>query len=74
MAGTKLGTGIPSGAPSRSPKDGSLSVGWKGECGLDPYEARHWRGWYRPITLAILAAAMLAILRARKKTQAGRRR
>jgi SRSO17 transposase len=37
----------------------------KGECGLDHYEVRHWQGWYRHITLAMLAAAVLASLRAR---------
>ena len=37
----------------------------KGECGLDHYEVRHWQGWYRHVTLAMLAAAVLAILRAR---------
>ena len=37
----------------------------KGECGLDHYEVRHWQGWYRHITLAMLAAAVLAILRTR---------
>ena len=37
----------------------------KGECGLDHYEVRHWQGWYRHITLAMLAHAVLAILRAR---------
>jgi SRSO17 transposase len=37
----------------------------KGECGLDHYEVRHWQGWYRHITLAMLAFATLAILRAR---------
>jgi SRSO17 transposase len=37
----------------------------KGECRLDHYEVRHWQGWYRHITLAMLAAAVLAILRAR---------
>ena len=35
----------------------------KGECGLDHYEVRHWQGWYRHITLAMLAHAVLAILR-----------
>ncbi len=46
----------------------------KGECGLDHYEVRHWQGWYRHITLAILAHAVLVILRAReeKKLPAGR--
>jgi SRSO17 transposase len=37
----------------------------KGECGLDHYEVRHWQGWYRHITLAMLAHAVLAVLRAR---------
>jgi SRSO17 transposase len=37
----------------------------KGECGLDHYEVRHWQGWYRHITLAMLVHAVLAILRAR---------
>jgi SRSO17 transposase len=36
----------------------------KGECGLDHYEVRHWQGWYRHITLAMLAHAVLAVLRA----------
>lgn len=39
----------------------------KGECGLDHYEVRHWQGWYRHITLAMLAHAVLTILRARSK-------
>ena len=37
----------------------------KGECGLDHYEVRHWQGWRRHITLAMLAHAVLAILRER---------
>ena len=37
----------------------------KGECGLDHYEVRHWQGWYRHITLAMLAHAVLATLRSR---------
>jgi SRSO17 transposase len=37
----------------------------KGVCGLDHYEVRHWQGWYRHITLAMLAHAVLAVLRAR---------
>ena len=27
----------------------------KGECGLDQYEVRSWTGWYRHITLSLLA-------------------
>jgi SRSO17 transposase len=35
----------------------------KGETGLDQYEVRHWRSWYRHITLAMLAHAFLAATR-----------
>ena len=31
--------------------------------GLDQYEVRKWDGWYRHITLAMLAHAYLAVLR-----------
>ena len=37
----------------------------KGEVGLDQYEARKWDGWYRFITLALLAHAYLTVLRAK---------
>ena len=36
----------------------------KSEVGLDDYEVRNWHGWYRHITLAMLALAYLAALRA----------
>jgi SRSO17 transposase len=36
----------------------------KGEAGLDHYEVRKWPGWYRHITLALLAHAFLAVTRA----------
>jgi SRSO17 transposase len=36
----------------------------KGEVGLDHYEVRSWTGWYRHITLAMWALALLAVLRA----------
>lgn len=39
----------------------------KSECGLDHYEVRHWRGWYRHITLSMLALAVLTVLRAQEK-------
>jgi SRSO17 transposase len=39
----------------------------KGECGLDHYEVRRWQGWYRHITLSLLAHAVLAALKAREK-------
>ena len=35
----------------------------KGEVGLDQYEVRKWDGWYRHITLAMLAHAYLAVIR-----------
>ena len=37
----------------------------KGEVGLDHYEVRRWAGWYRHITLALLAHAYLVVTRAR---------
>ena len=36
----------------------------KGEVGLDQYEVRRWTGWYRHITLALLAHAFLTVTRA----------
>lgn len=35
----------------------------KGDVGMDEYEVRHWRGWYRHITLAMLAQAYLTVTR-----------
>ena len=35
----------------------------KNETGLDEYEVRHWPGWYRHITLSMLALAFLAVTR-----------
>ncbi len=35
----------------------------KGNVGLDHYEVRNWAGWYRHITLAMLAHAFLAVTR-----------
>src|SRR5262249_6011500 len=53
----------------------------KGEVGLDHYEVRSWVGWYRHITLALFAQAVLAVIRAKatggprpKKGGIGRRR
>jgi SRSO17 transposase len=42
----------------------------KGEVGLDQYEVRSWDGWYRHITLAMLAHAYLTVVRARTKFEA----
>jgi SRSO17 transposase len=36
----------------------------KGEVGLDQYEVRSWTGWYRHITLAMWALALLTVMRA----------
>ncbi|MDQ0957318.1 SRSO17 transposase [Streptomyces sp. B4I13] len=36
----------------------------KNECGLDQYEVRRYVGWYRHITLAMLAHAFLAAMSA----------
>ncbi|MFM0362307.1 IS701 family transposase [Paraburkholderia sediminicola] len=41
----------------------------KDECGLDQYEMRRWQGWYRHITLALLAHAVLVILRVPEKNK-----
>ena len=34
---------------------------------LDHYEVWHWQGWYRHITLSMVALAVLTVLRAREK-------
>lgn len=39
----------------------------KGEVGLDQYEVRGFRAWYRHITLAFLAHAVLVVTRAQEK-------
>ena len=36
----------------------------KGDVGLDQYQVRRWDGWYRHITLAMLAHAFLSVTRA----------
>jgi len=38
----------------------------KQDVGLDEYETRSWKGWYRHITLALLAHAFLAAMRAKE--------
>jgi hypothetical protein len=37
----------------------------KGEVGLDHYEVRSWTGWYRHMTLALFAQAVLTVVRTR---------
>jgi SRSO17 transposase len=44
----------------------------KGEVGLDQYEVRSWTGWYRHITLAMWAYALLTVLRAAHLPEAPR--
>ena len=39
----------------------------KGEVGLDEYEVRSFHGWYRHITLSMLAHAFLTVLRAQSQ-------
>ena len=40
----------------------------KGLVGLDQYEVRRWEGWYRHVTLAMLAHAYLAVVRHQANT------
>jgi SRSO17 transposase len=42
----------------------------KGEVGLDHYEVRRWDGWYRHVTLCLLAHAFLAATRAQANAPA----
>jgi len=39
----------------------------KGECGLDEYEVRRWNAWHRHVTLALLAHALLTVLKSRAR-------
>jgi SRSO17 transposase len=45
----------------------------KGEVGLDQYELRSWTGWYRHITLALVAHAYLAVTRATADAERAKR-
>ena len=46
----------------------------KGEVGLDQYQVRRWDGWYRHITLAMLAHAFLTVTRAAAGAKGGLRK
>ncbi|AMV18034.1 IS701 family transposase [Planctomyces sp. SH-PL14] len=46
----------------------------KRETGLDDYEVRSWPGWYRHITLSMLAHATLAVIRHRVQAVAPKKR
>ena len=37
----------------------------KGQTGLDHYQVRRYQAWYRHVTLAMVALAFLAVMRAR---------
>ena len=41
----------------------------KGEVGLDQYEVRTWRAWYRYVTLALLAYAALVVMQSQARAQ-----
>ncbi len=41
----------------------------KGEAGLDQYEVRTWRAWYRYVTLALLAYAALVVMQGQARAQ-----
>jgi SRSO17 transposase len=41
----------------------------KGEVGLDQYEVRMWRAWYRYMTLALVAYAALVVMRAQARAE-----
>jgi SRSO17 transposase len=43
----------------------------KGEAGLDQYEVRRWHSWYRHVTLALMAHAWLAAVRAEAAEKGG---
>jgi SRSO17 transposase len=43
----------------------------KEQVGLDEYEVRTWDGWHRHITLAVVAHAMLTVIRARAVEKGG---
>ncbi len=45
----------------------------KGQVGLDQYEVRRWDGWYRHITLAMLAQAYLTVIRHQAMEQGEKR-
>ena len=46
----------------------------KGEVGLDQYEVRNWHGWYRHITLSMLAHAYLTVVRAQAAQHEGQKK
>lgn len=54
----------------------SIEMGFKitkDELGLDHYEVRSWRAWYRHVTLVMLAHAMLSVIRSQALVTAGKK-
>jgi SRSO17 transposase len=45
----------------------------KGECGLDQYEVRSWTGWYRHITLSMLALVCATFMQAQANVEQGQK-
>ncbi len=41
----------------------------KSECGLDQYEVRSWTGWYRHITLSLVAQWCATLMTEQAKTE-----
>jgi len=61
----------PGGAgPDRRPVEECFEAAEQ-EVGLDGYEVRSWHGWYRHITLSMLALAFLAAMRVELASQKG---
>ncbi len=46
----------------------------KGEVGLADYEVRSWHGWYRHVTLALVAQAFLTVMRVQSQGEPGKKR
>ena len=63
FGGRLRGKGPAQQAPRRA-ADPSQTA--KNEAGLDHYQVRSWRAWHAHITLAMLAAAYLAVTRAQE--------
>ena len=45
----------------------------KGEVGLADYEVRSWHGWYRHVTLALVAQAFLTVVRVQSQEEVGKK-
>jgi len=46
----------------------------KGEVGLADYEVRSWHGWYRHVTLALVAQAFLTVMRVQSQGEQEKKR